>query len=478
MFETSSPAYLAAVVAAAVAALLFLIIRWKQQPFVSLLLVSMAAALAAGMPPEKVMASIEQGMGGTLGFIAVVVGLGAMFGQLLEVSGGAERLTLSLLRVFGRKRAPWAMALAGFLVAIPVFFDVGFIILVPLVYSLSRETKRSLLYYGIPLLAGLAVTHAFVPPTPGPIAVAQLVGADLGRVIFWGSLIGLPCAVLAGPLFGAWIAKRIPAEIPPYMEESAKVLKCESSKVDDCGNGTENSRTSELQNFRTSELPSFKLVFGILLLPLVLILVNTATGALLAGEEHAALRRFCAFIGHPFFALLAATLTAFTALGTCRGLSREKVNEIATSALAPAGLIILVTGAGGVFKQVLVDSGAGKALAETLAGTGLHPVWAAFLIALLVRAVAGSATVAMLTAGGIVAPLLEGSGVEPALIVIAIASGATALSHVNDSGFWLVNRYFGMSPKDTLKSWTVMECIIGVTGATLAWLASHIVSAS
>ena len=443
----ASPAYLATVVAVAVVALLFLIIKWKQQPFVSLILVSMSTALAAGMPPEKVMGCIEKGMGGTLGFIAVVVGLGAMFGQLLEVSGGAERLTLTLLRVFGMKRAPWAMALAGFLVAIPVFFDVGFIILVPLVYALSRETKKSLLYYGIPLLAGLAVTHAFVPPTPGPIAVAQLVGADLGRVIFYGIVIGLPCAILAGPLFGSWIARRIPAEIPAYMESEA------AKKVWD-----------------EKALPGFGCVFGILLLPLLLIVLNTVTNAALP-EGHAA-RQVFAFIGHPFFALTAATLIAFTALGTYRGLTREKVNEVATSALAPAGLIILVTGAGGVFKQVLVDSGAGKALADTLAHTGMHPVWTAFLIALIVRAVAGSATVAMLTAGGIMAPLLTDVKIEPALIVIAIASGATALSHVNDSGFWLVNRYFGLSPKDTLKSWTVMESIIGLTGATLAWLLS------
>ena len=444
---SSSPAYLATVVAAAVAVLLFLIIRWKQQPFVSLILVSMATALAAGMPISTVMACIEKGMGGTLGFIAVVVGLGAMFGQLLEVSGGAERLTLTLLRVFGRKRASWALSLAGFLVAIPIFFDVGFIILVPLVYALTRETKRPLLFYGIPLLAGLAVTHAFVPPTPGPIAVAQLVGADLGRVIFYGLLIGLPCAILAGPLFGAWIAERVPSAIPAYMEgESAR------------------------REWDEQALPGFGLVFGILLLPLLLILLNTVTHAALPGEAYQTVRQVCAFIGHPFFALTAATLIAFTALGTCRGLSREKVNEVATSALAPAGLIILVTGAGGVFKQVLVDSGAGKALAETLSGTGLHPVWAAFLIALVVRAVAGSATVAMLTAGGIIAPLLADAKVEPALIVIAIAAGATAVSHVNDSGFWLVNRYFGLTPKDTLKSWTAMETIIGLTGATLAWL--------
>ena len=443
--------YLASVVVCAVIILLLLIIRWKMQPFIALLVVSMFTALAAGMPPGKVMECVQNGMGGTLGFIAVVVGLGAMFGQMLEISGGAERLTLTLLRLFGKDKADWAVSLAGFVVAIPVFFDVGFIILVPLIYALARETKRSLLYYGIPLLAGLAVTHAFVPPTPGPIAVAQLVGADLGRVILFGSLIGLPCAIAAGPLFGAWIARRIYAEVPEYMTGGQRA------------------------EVRTDGLPSFGLVFGILLLPLVLILVNTVTGALLTGPEHAALRRVCAFIGHPFFALLAATLVAFTALGTCRGLSREKVNEIATSALAPAGLIILVTGAGGVFKQVLVDSGAGKALAEAMADIGVHPVWAAFLIALLVRAVAGSATVAMLTAGGIIAPLLEGSPVEPALIVIAIAAGATAVSHVNDSGFWLVNRYFGLSAKDTLKSWTVMESIIGITGATLAWLLSYVV---
>jgi Gnt-I system low-affinity gluconate transporter len=470
------------VVAAAVAVLLFLIIKWKQQPFVSLILVSMATALAAGMPIETVMACIEKGMGGTLGFIAVVVGLGAMFGQLLEVSGGAERLTLTLLRVFGQRRASWAMALAGFLVAIPVFFDVGFIILVPLVYALSRDTKKSLLHYGIPLLAGLAVTHAFVPPTPGPVAVAKLVGADLGRVIFYGILIGLPCAILAGPVFGAWIAKRIHAKAPepetprapPPQQEPHAALSAgeEFSHLRRCEKASEPPRA---QTAEERDLPGFGRVFGILLLPLALILLNTVTNVTLTAEKYAAARQVCAFIGHPFFALTAATLLAFTLLGTCRGLSREKVNEVATSALAPAGLIILVTGAGGVFKQVLVDSGAGKALADTLAGTGLHPVWAAFLIALVVRAVAGSATVAMLTAGGIIAPLLVNARVEPALIVIAIASGATALSHVNDSGFWLVNRYFGLSAKDTLKSWTVMETIIGLTGATLAWLASYVV---
>ncbi len=440
----TSPTQLALVVALSVALLLILIVRLKLQPFVALLSVSLLAAFAS-LPPERVMACIERGMGRTLGSIAVVVGLGAMFGRLLEVSGGAERLTLTLLRVFGPKRASWALALAGFLVAIPVFFDVGFVILVPLVYAFARETRRSLLCYGIPLLAGLAVTHAFVPPTPGPIAVAQLVGADLGRVLLYGVALGLPCAILAGPVFGGWIGARIHAA-PPACEPAAAT------------------------EVRATGLPGFGRVFAILVLPLALIVLKTVSEAVLP-EGHGA-RLVFALAGHPFSALTVATLTAFTVLGTCRGLSRDQVGEIATAALAPAGLIILVTGAGGVFKQVLEESGAGGVLAQGLSGVGLHPVWAAFLIALTVRAVAGSATVAMTTAGGIMSPLLAGSAVEPALIVIAIASGATAVSHVNDSGFWLVSRYFGLSAKDTLRSWTVMETLIGVTGATLAWLVS------
>jgi len=439
--------YLTSVVICSIIVLLLLIIHWKMQPFIALLLVSMFTALAAGMPPSEVMDCVQNGIGGTLGSIAVVVGLGAMFGQMLEISGGAERLTLTLLRLFGKDKANWAMTLAGFIVAIPVFFDVGFIILMPLIYSLARETKRSLLYYGIPLLAGLAVTHAFVPPTPGPVAVANLIDADLGKVIFYGAVIGLPCAILSGPVFGKWIAKKIHATIPEYMD-----------------NESLNKQWNE------DELPSFKMVFAIILLPLIMILLNTCSNAFLADDN--GLRTLLSFIGHPFFALTIATLLAFRLLGTCRGLSRDKINEVATAALAPAGIIILVTGAGGVFKQVLVDSGAGEILAQGLAKTGLHPVWAAFLIALAVRAVAGSATVAMLTAGGIIAPMLGAFKIEPALIVIAIASGATAVSHVNDSGFWLVNRYFGISTKDTLKSWTVMESIIGVTGATLAWVFS------
>ncbi|WP_214764301.1 gluconate:H+ symporter [Exiguobacterium sp. s141] len=427
--------------------LLFLVMRTKLHAFVSLLLVSLLVGIAAGMPLGDVIASIQNGMGGTLGFVAVVVGLGAMFGKMLEVSGGAERLAQTLVNKFGEDKAQWALALTGFIVAVPVFFDVGFIILVPIVYGLAKKTGRSLLYYGIPLLAGLAVTHSFIPPTPGPIAVANLIGAELGWVILFGVIAGIPAAILAGPVFGKYIANKIQVNIPDYMEFE----EIDTSK----------------------ELPSFKMIVSLISIPLVLILANTLSAVLL--EEGNSIRTFFTFMGHPFVALTLATLLTFIFLGTRRGYTRDEVQEIATKALEPAGIIILVTGAGGVFKQVLIDSGVGDVLGEMMAGSPLPAIVLAFLIATVVRVAQGSATVSMVTAAGLITPLLEIQNITGAalgLIVIAIASGATVLSHVNDSGFWLVNRYFGLDVKDTLKSWTVMETIIGLTGFAVVFLIS------
>ncbi|TCI21694.1 gluconate:H+ symporter [Exiguobacterium sp. SL-9] len=427
--------------------LLFLVMRTKLHAFVSLLLVSLLVGIAAGMPLGDVIASIQNGMGGTLGFVAVVVGLGAMFGKMLEVSGGAERLAQTLVNKFGEDKAQWALAITGFIVAVPVFFDVGFIILVPIVYGLAKKTGRSLLYYGIPLLAGLAVTHSFIPPTPGPIAVANLIGAELGWVILFGVIAGIPAAILAGPVFGKYIANKIQVNIPDYMEFE----EIDTSK----------------------ELPSFKMIVSLISIPLVLILANTLSAVLL--EEGNSVRTFFTFMGHPFVALTLATLLTFIFLGTRRGYTRDEVQEIATKALEPAGIIILVTGAGGVFKQVLIDSGVGDVLGEMMAGSPLPAIVLAFLIATVVRVAQGSATVSMVTAAGLITPLLEIQNITGAalgLIVIAIASGATVLSHVNDSGFWLVNRYFGLDVKDTLKSWTVMETIIGLTGFAVVFLIS------
>ncbi|MFI8576216.1 GntP family permease [Rossellomorea aquimaris] len=425
--------------------LLFLVIKTKLHAFVALLLVSLIVGIAAGMPLQEVVASIQSGMGGTLGFVAVVVGLGAMFGRMLEVSGGAERLAQTLINKFGEDKAQWSLGITGFLVAIPVFFDVGFIILVPIVYGLAKKTGKSLLYYGIPLLAGLAVTHSFIPPTPGPIAVADLIGADLGWVILFGTLAGIPSMIIAGPLFAKFISKRIHAVVPDYMQ----VEEIEYDK----------------------ELPSFAMIASLISIPLVLILLNTLSGVLL--DEGNTIRSILTFLGHPFVALTIATLLTFTLLGTRRGYSRQEVQDIATKALEPAGIIILVTGAGGVFKQVLIDSGVGEVLGEIMAGSSLPPIALAFLIAMVVRVAQGSATVSMVTAAGLMSPLISTLGLEGpvlGLMVISIAAGATVFSHVNDSGFWLVNRYFGLDVKDTLKSWTMMETLIGFVGFTVVFI--------
>jgi Gnt-I system low-affinity gluconate transporter len=440
-----SGAYLILVAAAGISALLFLVIKVRLHAFVTLLLVSLLVGVAAGMPLEGVIKSVEKGMGGTLGFVAVVVGLGAMFGQLLEVSGGAERLARTMVRKFGDDKVQWALGLTGFIVSIPVFLDVAIVILVPILYRLARDSGKPLLYYGIPLVAGGAVTHAFIPPTPGPIAVADLLGADLGWVILYGVICGLPAMVLAGPVWGSYISRRITKGVPDYVE------------------------LGEIDESR--ELPSFGEVLAIILTPLLLILVSTTSGIML--DEGNPLRSFLVFIGHPYAALLIATLLAMFLLGSRRGYDREEIQNIVNKALEPAGIIILVTGAGGVFKQVLIDSGVGQVLGDMMSASGLPYLVLAFVISALIRVAQGSATVAMVTAAGLIGPILEQNNVEGsqlALATIAIAAGGTILSHVNDSGFWLVNRFFGLTEKETLQSWTVATTIVSLVGFVMVLL--------
>lgn len=445
-----SATFLVFIVVSAVALLLFMVLKLKINAFITLLITAIYVGIATGMPLTEITKSIQNGMAGTLGFVATVVGLGAIFGQLLESSGGAESLARYLLKKFGEKRAPWAMVISGFLVAIPVFLDVGFIILVPIIYALSRDSKKSLLYYGIPLLAGLAVTHSFVPPTPGPVAVADIIKVPLGWVIFWGIIIGFPVAILAGPIWGKFISKRIYVAAPTEFSDSVQ------------------------QEYDKNNLPPFGIIAFLISVPLMLILFNTLTGVLVQKEivAKSMVTDIIEFIGHPFSALIIATLLSVV-FCLKRGMDKHKILQLSNKALGPAGLIILITGAGGVLKQVLVDSGIGKIMAESLAGSALPPVVLAWLLAAVVRLAQGSATVAMITAAGILAPALGVFGLsEPqlALIVLAIASGATIASHVNDSGFWLVGKYLGMTEKQTLQSWTVMETIIAVAGLGLILL--------
>jgi Gnt-I system low-affinity gluconate transporter len=448
-----STAYLLVIVIAAVSLLLFMVLKLKISAFIALLITSIIVGIMAGMPLEGIIKSIQDGMGGTLGFVAIVVGLGAIFGQILESSGGAESMAHYLIGKFGTERASWAMVITGFLIAIPVFLDVGLIILVPIIYALSRDTKRSLLYYGIPLLAGLAVTHSFIPPTPGPIAVAEILGAELGWIIFFGFILGFPTAVIAGPVFGKYISKKIHINPPDiFLENNASPRE-------------------------KGQLPSFRMIALLIAVPLLLILINTFTSVSVEKGivRDALVWEILIFIGHPFSALIIAALLAIYFLGIKRGKTKQELLDLSTKALGPAGIIILITGAGGVLKQILVDSGIGEIMAQSISDSAMPPIFLAWLLAAIVRVTQGSATVAMITAAGIMAPVLDfinPGAPELALIVLAIASGATLLSHVNDSGFWLVSKYFGMDEKQTLRSWTVMESIIAFCGLGFTMLAS------
>ncbi|MEO9872313.1 GntP family permease [Ekhidna sp.] len=435
-----------------VAVLLLLILVVRLQAFIAMLIASILVGILAGMPPEDIIKTVQTGMGGTLGYVAIVVGLGAIFGAILEQSGGAQAVAQSLIRRFGEKRASWAMVFTGFFVAIPVFFDVAFIILIPLVYALQRRTGKSILLYAIPLLAGLAVTHSFIPPTPGPIAIAEILDVDLGSVILFGFIVGIPTAIISGPVFGKFIASKIFIEAPNQIESSDEVLD-------------------------TSLLRSTIAIVG---LPILLIVGNTVVNSSLfpSGSVSEVFKSTMQMVGHPFVALILANLIALYVLGTRRGVSRAELQKMSTKSLAPAGTIILLTGAGGVFKQVLIDTGTGAMLASWFADKGLSIFLFAFIVAAIVRVLQGSSTVAMITAAGLVSPLMdpESSTLLKALTVITIASGASIMSHVNDSGFWLVKQYLGLTEKESFASWTVMTTILALTSficvLLLAWLLS------
>lgn len=437
---------------AGIALLLFLILRLKIQAFLALLIVCIVVGILAGMPATEILDTMRVGMGSTLGFVATVVGLGALFGGILEQSGGAQRLATFMLNKTGEKRAPWAMMITGFAVAIPVFFDVAFIILVPVTYALSRRTGKSLLLYALPLLAGLAITHAFIPPTPGPIAVADILGADLGWVIIFGFLAGLPAAIISGPVFARFISKRIHVEPLAFDEDDDPV------------------------DLPTA--PSPGLIISIILIPIFLIVVNTVIGSPLFADYGVPewLLYTIQLVGHPFSALIIANLIAWYFLGVRRGMQKDYLLKVATKSFQAAGIIILLTGAGGAFKEILINTGAGEMIAAGLNSTFFNPLLFGFIVAALVRVLQGSSTVAMITAAGITAPVLtEGmySLSQTSLIVIAIASGASIMSHVNDSGFWLVGQFLNLTEKQTFKTWTAMTTLIAVVGlgvSLLLWM--------
>lgn len=464
--------YLLGLLVFSIAVLLFLILKIRMQAFLALIMASLVVAIGASaeftggkgkLALAEIGTTIENGMASTLGFIATIIGLGAIFGSLLEHSGGAQSLARSMLRFFGAKRAPWAMVLTGFIVSIPVFLDVALVILTPILYALSRRTGKSLLAFGLPLLAGLMVSHAFIPPTPGPVWVAYELGVGLGWVILFGIAVGLPTAIIGGIFAPAKMAERIfiapPEEDPTAVHDESK-------------------------------LPSFGLIIALIGLPILLIVLGTVAKEIVASgvaeglpkAEYdkaiaASLReagvgmKTLIFLGHPIISLLLATLGALVFLGYARKVDKSVLMEVTTRSLGPAGIIILITGAGGVFKKILGESGVSDALKEAFDGRGISVLLLAYIFAFLVRIAQGSATVAMVTAAGLMASLVEGlSQPQLALVVLAIAAGASAVSHVNDSGFWMVSRYMMMTEKQTLQTWTIVSTIVSVVGYLLTQL--------
>lgn len=419
-----------------IALLLFLILYAKLHAFLALLLTSMALGLSAGMAPAKVLKSMQAGFGEALGFIAVVVSLGAMIGRLLEHSGGGRALAEWMLSKTGRERAVWAVLFSSFLVGLPIFFEVGFIILVPLAYSLTRESGKSLLYFGLPMAAALTVTHAMVPPHPAPAAAAQLLGADMGKAILYGAALSIPMAISGGIFYGLWISRRLHIPIPPSV----------AATQPDTKNPPHNALTTLL-----------------LTLPVILIFASS-----IADFLRSPARPLLNFIGHPFTALSITALAAIYFFGFRRGLSRDTLLKMTTDSLMPVGTLLAIMGGGGAFKQVIVDSGVGPYLGKMLASSSVSPLILAYLVAAGMRVAQGSATVAIITAGGIVAPLVKDiPGYTPEMILLALCTGGTVLSHVNDAGFWLVNQCFGMTVPQTLRSWTAMKVVTSVVGITL-----------
>lgn len=424
-----------------VIALLVIMIKGKVHPFLALGLVSIAVALSAGIPMHDVIPTLIKGMGGTLGSVALIVGLGAMLGKIIEKSNGADVLANWLLEKFGEKNAPFALGATGFIFGIPVFVDVGFIVLIPIIFSVARRIGGNMLVYSLPIGLSMLMVHVMLPPHPGIVAGAQTLNADIGFVLGVGFVAALP-AYLLGQLFIPFFTKRNFVNIPTSTDliQYQKQLAQESDG-----------------------LPKFGTVLTMIVTPLVLIMLGTVTATTLSKDN--IIREIFSMIGSSPFALLFSVCLSSYVLGIRRGWSKEKLEEILNSALAPIAGIILITGAGGMFGKVLDASGVGKALAEVLSGTGLPLLVLAFILSALLRAAQGSATVATITTATILAPAVaveQYTGIQVALVTAAIGAGSLTLSHVNDSLFWVWTKFFGISVSEGLRTWTILTTIYGV----------------
>lgn len=449
--QTLSAGALLSIAGLAIVALLVLIIQFRLHAFLALILVSLMTALAAGIPIASIVPVLTEAFGSTLGGVALLVGLGAMLGRLVETSGGAQALADDLVRRFGERNAPLALGVASLIFAFPIFFDAGLVVMLPVVFTVARRLGGGLLRYGIPVATAFSVMHVFVPPHPGPVAAAELLGADAGLLVLLGILVAVPTWFVGGQLFGTWIGRRIVLPVPDILSGGPQVAD-------------------------RADPPRPATVLGLLLIPLVLIFLNTGMNFARAQgwiAEDAVLYAAGRTLGATPVALLIAVLVAMVVLGTRRGQDPKRIESIVDSALGPVCAIILITGAGGMFGGVLRASGIGDALAGALDGIGVPIFVAGFLIATALRIAQGSATVALITAAGLVQPAIAGAGygsVDLAATVISLAAGSVMLSHVNDSGFWLVGRFFEMDVKTTFKTWTVMQTLVGLCGFAFSGL--------
>jgi GntP family gluconate:H+ symporter len=455
--------------------LLLLIVKFKVNAFLALLITSILVGLAAGVPlatipatedsPEKlgIIPAIIAGMGGTLGSVAILVALGSMLGRIIELSGGASSLSGRFTKLLGPRRVSGALTAAALILAIPVFFDVGFIILVPIIYGFSHAAGLNPVKFGLPIAGVMLAVHVAVPPHPGIVGGASLLGADIGTLTLLGLAIAIPLGVLSH-FISKWLNRR---DYP--MLASTKVMFEDFGGGDDTGIGPGTTMTGTVT--RTEAPPSAAMILTLILTPLVMIGLGTTAATVLPAGSPA--RDILGFIGAPIFALLVTVLLAGFFLGIRRGWSSAHISDVFESALPPAAIVILVTGAGGAFARILTESGIGRALADTLLATGLPIILLAFLVSLALRAAQGSATVAILTTAGLMSEAVLSGGystIQVVVITLAIAFGALGLSHVNDSGFWVVTRYLGLSVADGLRTWTVLTTVLGLAGFTLTFV--------
>ena len=430
--------------AVAVVALVVLIARYKLNPFVTLVVVSLVLGIAVGMPISGVVKSFETGVGNTLGHIALVVALGTMLGKMMAESGGAERIAHTVIAAFGEKRAHWAMAVIAFLVGLPVFFEVGFVLLVPIAFTVAKRTGTSMVKIGIPMVAGLSVVHGLVPPHPAALIAVTAYNADIGKTIAYALIVGLPTAALAGPVFGKLVSRYVvPDPNNPLMEELVEQQK-------------------------PRELPGFGVTLFTILLPVALMLLGGWADAFTPKGSTA--NELVRFAGNSVVALLIALLVSFYTLGSARGFDRKRILEFTSESVGPIALVTLVVGAGGGFGRILMDSGVSGAVVDLAMRAHVSPLLLGWLVAALIRVATGSATVGMTTACGIVAPIVaKAGGVSPELMVLATGAGSLILSHVNDGGFWLVQQYFGLTVRQTFRTWTVCETLISVMALVLTF---------